>query len=217
MPFQNRTEAGEQLTTRLQRDLHLEHSAPDTVVVAIPRGGVLVARSVACVLQLPLDVLLVRRLNVRGLGQLESGTIAAGVFQVLDADTLEWFQLSGKMEEELKRELQEIEHHNEVYHHSHPVLGLSGKTVILVDDFMDTGITMQAAVQVVRFLGARWVVVAVPYSSSGAVNRSRAWSAAVVCLDVSDTLKNVSDGHEHFTDVTDADVQQALQNPTESR
>ncbi|GGJ59477.1 hypothetical protein [Deinococcus roseus] len=75
MPFQNRTEAGEQLITRLQRDFHLEHSAPDKVVVAIPRGGVLVARSVACALRLPLDVLLVHRLNVRGLGQLESGKV----------------------------------------------------------------------------------------------------------------------------------------------
>lgn len=211
MPFQNRTEAGKQLAAHLQKELHLGCATPDTVVVTIPRGGVLVARAVAFTLQLPMDVLLVHRLNVRGLGQFEAGTVAEGVMQVLDQETLQWFQLSGRMDqEEHQRELREIKHHNQVYHHHRPVLRLSGKTVILVDECMVTGITMQAAVQTVKFLGAKWVVVAVPHSSLAAVNRSRAWSAAVVCLLIEDPFV-ATDGYLYPEEPTDVDIQHLLE------
>lgn len=209
MPFKNREKAGQQLALRLKEVLHLQVAAHETVVVAIPRGGVRVADPVARFFHLPMDVLLVRRLNVGGLSGLRSGSL--GVVQVLDEDTLQWFHLSGGMvDEERQQELQDIEHHDELYHRGHPPLDLKGKKVILIDDGMDCGITMQAAVQTVRFLGAIWVVVAVPYSSPRALKLAERWSDALVCLEAPEDFRSVGDGYLQQDDPSDGDIQRLL-------
>lgn len=156
--LQDREEAGRLLAAQLANYRH----QPDCVVVALPRGGVITAFEIASALGLPLDVLIVRKLGVPGQPELAFGAIASGGVRVLNSDLVAEIGLDPwEMERVAAAEQVELERRERVYRQGRPPLDVSGKNVILVDDGVATGATLRAAVQALRLLGARRIVVAV--------------------------------------------------------
>lgn len=157
--FQNRKEAGRILASKLEK--FTNH--PDAVVLALPRGGVPVGYEVARELNLPLDVLLVRKLGVPGHEELAMGAIASGGVRYLNRAVIESFRIRPEvLEEAERREALELMRREALYRGNRPPLNVEGRTVILVDDGVATGSTVRVAIQVLRSQHVGRIVIATP-------------------------------------------------------
>ena len=164
MTFRDRHDAGRALAQALREVPGLEGA----VVLALPRGGVPVGYEVARALQLPLDVLVVRKLGVPGQEELALGAVTGSGVVVTNPDVVRAFAIRHEqIDAMVERERGEIAQRETLYRGSRAALDMTGRTAILVDDGLATGSTMMAAVRSLRPLAAR-LVVAVPVGSRGA-------------------------------------------------
>jgi len=188
----------------------------DSVVLALPRGGVPVGYEVARRLGAPLDILVVRKVGAPGQPELAIGAVGRGV-TVTDPEALSYLDVPQQsFAEAAERERREVERRERAFREGRPPLGFEGRTAILVDDGLATGSTMLAAVSVARRLGARQVIVAVPVASRQAIERLRAQADRVVSLLVPEPFAAVGYWYEDFTQTEDAEVRRLL-HPTEPR
>jgi predicted phosphoribosyltransferase len=201
--FQDRPEAGRLLARRLQ-----EYAGrPDVIVLALPRGGVPVAHAVAQALQVPLDVLVVRKLGVPGQEELAFGAIASGGVQVLNSEVVETHGLAGRtIAAVAERERRELLRRERAYRGSRPPPVVRGRIVILVDDGIATGATMRAALLALRHLGAATVVVAAPVIAPYTLAALQAEADRVVAVSTPDGFAGVGQWYEDFSQTTDGEV-----------
>ena len=182
-----------------------------TVVLGLPRGGVVVAAALARELALPLDVFVVRKLGAPSQPELAIGAVAAGGLVVLDDAAIASMRISrGALEAAVVREKEEVTRRELAYRGMGPPLDLFEQTALLVDDGVATGYTMLAAVRAVRLLGPDRIVVAVPVASAEAVERLRSVADEVFCVLVPRRLFAVGQFYEDFRQTTDDEVVQAL-------
>lgn len=162
--FEDRLEAGRELGGKLSN----YRGTPDLLVLGLPRGGVPVAAEVARRLGAELDVLVVRKVAQPFHPELALAAIATGGARALNPEVIAHTGTTpGQLAELIAREARELSRRERAYRGDRPPPRIAGRTVILVDDGIATGATMQAAVQAVRSLGPARVVVAVPVSPSG--------------------------------------------------
>jgi len=210
LPFHNRTEAGRLLGATLAR----RDWPKDSIVLALPRGGVPVAFEVARALGLPLDVIVVRKLGVPWQPELAMGAIASGGVRVLDQQLI---RMEGISQEDIEaiatREEQEAERREQLYRAGRPSLELLNRTVILVDDGLATGSTMLAAVKCVKSLEPSAVIVAVPVASRQAREHLRHEADECVSLAIPDAFGAVGEWYQDFRQTSDAEVRELLSRP----
>jgi putative phosphoribosyl transferase len=202
--FKNRTDAGRRLAEALLK----EPRQNDTVVLALPRGGVPVAAEIAWALGVGLDVLVVRKLGHPLQPELAIGAVAAGGVRVVNPD-FEGTIPAQTIAEIVSREMTEVERRSRLYRGETP-LELHQRAVILVDDGLATGATMLAAVRAARAAGARDVTVAVPVGDPAVCARLAAEADRVVCLLKPASLMAVGYWYDDFAQLTDQDVRTAL-------
>lgn len=204
--FADRADAGRRLADALSR-----HRGPDTVVVGLPRGGVIVAAEVARALDAPLDVILVRKLGLPFHPELAMGAIGEGGVKVLNADVLAH---SGVTDEQLTRveadERSELERRAERYRHGRPPLRLEGRSVVIVDDGIATGATARAACEVARAAGAGKVVLAVPVAPEDWVDRLTGVADEFVAMFTPRSFGGVGQFYADFRQTTDDQVTDSL-------
>jgi putative phosphoribosyl transferase len=206
--FRNRAEAGRALARALSRYAGRD----DVVVLALPRGGVPVAYEVAKELGSPLDVFLVRKLGVPGHEELAMGAIASGGVLVLDERVLRWLGISeDQIQKTLARELEELRRREAAYRHGRSLPDLKGKTVILVDDGLATGASMQAAARAVRRHEPARVVIAVPVASRATCVQFQDEVDEVVCAVTPEPFYAVGNWYEDFSQTTDDEVRELLE------
>ena len=161
--FEDREEAGRELAGKLAH----YRGTPDLLVLALPRGGVPVAAEVARRLGAELDVLVVRKVAQPFHPELALAAIATGGARAFNPEVI---ASTGTTPEQLEAlmapELRELARREQAYRGERPPPRIAGRTVILVDDGIATGASMQAALQAVRSLGPARVIVAVPVSPS---------------------------------------------------
>src|SRR5712671_7104268 len=145
--FRDRREAGRLLAAKLTAYAN----RPDVFVLALPRGGVPVADEVARALSVPLDVFIVRKLGVPGYEELAMGAVATGGVRVLNGQLIERLGIPDDIIDAVTaRERQELARRERLYRGDRPPPEISSRTVILVDDGLATGATMQAAIEALR-------------------------------------------------------------------
>ena len=155
------------------------------VVVALPRGGVPVAYEIARALDAPLDVLTVRKLGAPQNPELAVGAVAEDGSAVLDTETARALGVTrADLERILERELRELGRRMERFRDGRPPLPVRGRSVIVVDDGLATGLSDLAAVRALRRRGAARIIVAVPVGSREAVAMLGEEADEVVCLTV---------------------------------
>lgn len=218
MRFKNRTDAGRQLATRLKPFA----DAPDVIVLALPRGGVPVALEIASALGAPLDVFLVRKLGVPGHAELAMGAIAEGGVEVLNEVLIQDLGIPpDRVRHVAARERLELERRERLFRGDRQALRLLARPVILVDDGLATGSTMEAAVAALRRHAPAQVVVSVPVGSREACERLGRLADALVCLDMPEPFDAVGCWYEEFDQTSDEEVVRLLtsarQVPTGSR
>lgn len=207
MVFLDRSEAGRLLGHRLNRYANRN----DVLVLALPRGGVPVGMEVARSLRAPFDVFLVRKLGAPGQQELAIGAISSGGVRVLDEETILALGISSDQVEMLvKRERLELERRERLYRGNSNAREIRGRTAILVDDGMATGLTMRAAVQALRHRSPGKILVAVPVASSTACRRLGEEADEVVCLSTPPEFLAVGQWYRDFSQVEDAEVRELL-------
>ncbi|MBW4550139.1 MAG: phosphoribosyltransferase [Aphanocapsa sp. GSE-SYN-MK-11-07L] len=205
--FSNRQIAGLELGTKLKK----YGDRPDVVVLGLPRGGVPVAFEIAKALKAPLDICLVRKLGVPGHPELAMGAIAAGGVRILNQDLVNELAISQPaIHEVTTREWQELQRRDRVYRDDRPQPEIQGRTVILVDDGLATGSTMQAAIAVVKSEQAAQIVVAVPVAPLEACNELKLKVDEVVCLLMPKPFYAIGLWYEDFSQTTDREVKAFL-------
>src|SRR5580704_13571182 len=206
MMFRDREEAGRLLA----RALAGYEGRPNLVVLALPRGGVPVARILAGFLAAPLDVFLVRKLGVPWQPELGFGAIAEGV-RVIDQGLVRECELTPETIEEIAaREQREIERRSRLYRGTRALVDIHGREVIIVDDGLATGSTMLAAARALRQQNAHRIVVAVPVGPRDTCDALRREADDVVCLSSPEPFQSVGTWYEDFTQITDREVRHAL-------
>lgn len=206
LPFPDRTAAGRSLAAELSlRDL-----PANTIVLALPRGGLAVAAEVAQALDAPLDLIVVRKLGVPWQPELAMGALA-GHTRVLDDRLIAALRISSEeIEAVTAREARELERREKLYRGRRPAPDLRGRTVVLVDDGLATGSTMVAAARHVRSLHAQTLIVAVPVASSEACRRLTTEADECICLAAPDPFVAVGEWYDDFRQVTDDEVREIL-------
>ena len=203
----DRTDAGRRLASHLAEYAGRD----DTLVLALPRGGVPVGYEVARALDAPLDVFVVRKLGLPWQEELAVGAIASGGAVVLNDDVV---RLSGITRDQLDRvtraEEAELHRRERQYRGERPFPRLAGKVAILVDDGLATGATMRAAVDALRHERPARIVVAVPVAAAETCARLRAVADDVVCAMTPERFEAVGLWYDDFSQTTDAEVQELL-------
>ncbi len=159
MHFEDRRHAGAALAAWLQPYAQ----AADTLILALPRGGVPVAAEIARALNLPMDIVLVRKLGVPGNEEVAMGAIAIEDVLLLNEPFIARLGLpAAAVAAVIEKERAELQRRLHAYRGDRPFPDLHGKRVILVDDGIATGATMRAAIEAVQRLGAKEIIVAAP-------------------------------------------------------
>ena len=206
--FVNREEAGQLLAEELVRDRSLR----DPLVLALPRGGLPVAFEVARVLEASLDLLLVRKLGVPGHEELAMGAISSGGVQVLNDELIAQLRLSPDVIEQVVRaESAELARRETLYRANRPAPVVEGRTVIVVDDGIATGSTMQAAITLLRKQKAGRIVVAVPTAPPDTVRALEKIADDIVVLMTPEPFRSVGQWYRDFTQVGDLEVRHFLE------
>jgi predicted phosphoribosyltransferase len=201
--FADREDAGRALAASLEA----WRARPDAIVLGLPRGGVPVAFEIATALDLPLDVLVVRKLGLPWQPELAMGAIAGGGALVVNAEVVRYLPPGDDALETVRaREQRELERREREYRGDRPPLDPRGLSVVLVDDGLATGATMEAAVRSLRSLGAQRVVVAVPVAAVEARERIAAVADEVVCLETPEFFSAVGQWYRDFGQTSDAEV-----------
>ena len=207
MRFRNREDAGR----RLAEALTDYAGRTDAVVLALPRGGVPVAAQIASRLDLPLDIFLVRKLGVPGHPELAMGAIAAGGIEVRSHDLIRDLQIPAPLIEAVAvRERTELERRDRLFRGDRQPPIVRGRTVLLVDDGLATGSSMEAAILALRDAQPAQIVVAVPVGAAETCNRLRRLADLVICLATPFPFSAVGEWYDDFSQTGDDEVRRLL-------
>ena len=210
--FADRVEAGERLGLALAGRL-----GPDAVVLAIPRGGVIVGEAVARAIGAPLDVVVPRKIGAPGNPELGLGAIAPGV-RVLDPRMVAGLGVSDEyLEREIAAQESEIERRQHAYREGRPPVAVRGQVAVVVDDGVATGGTAIAALRWAREQGATRVILAVPVAPRQALARLAAEADEVVVLETPEPFFAVGEWYRDFDQTSDREVVSALARSAGSR
>ncbi len=207
MVFRDRKEAGRLLGEFLKDKIY----SKDSIVLGIPRGGVVVAKEVAQVLDLPLSILIVRKLGVPLQPELAFGAVDPDGKVYIDERTVEYFRIDKESIDEVKnKELQKIKEREKKFL---PIEGLrvEGKDVIVVDDGIATGYTIMAGVNYLIRHGAKKVIVAVPVCPMESIQKLKQFAHEVYCYhQVEEGPYAVGMFYGDFKQVEDYEVEEIL-------
>ncbi len=205
--FLDRRDAGRQLAGRLSA-----LADADSVVLALPRGGVPVAHEIASRLGASMDVLLVRKLGVPWQPELAFGAVSTGGVTVLNDEVM---RAAGLGREEIDavidRERAELERRERLYRGERAPVDVSGRTVVLVDDGIATGSTVRAALRALSARGAARTIVAAPVAAPETVEALRREADDVVCVETPPDLVAIGFWYRDFSPVADEEVLEILE------
>lgn len=208
MTFKDRQEAGRLLGEFLRGVIPAR--GEDAVVLAIPRGGVVLAHVVAQALASPLDVIVPRKLGAPDNPELAIGALALADGEdivVLDEDSLAWLRVpAGYVQAEVERQRREIQRREEVYRQGRPPVPLAGKTVVIVDDGVATGLTARAALAAVSRRGPKEAVLAVPVAPPETVREFSRMGLKLLALETPAPFGAVGRFYDDFRPVEDDEV-----------
>lgn len=200
--FIDRVDAGKQLSSALA-----PLKSQDAIVLAIPRGGVVVGYEVARALGIPLDVIIPRKLGAPANPELAIGAVAEDGTVILNEKLVNYLGVTEEyVKEESAKQRLEIERRMKSYRGNAPYTDLKNRTVIVVDDGIATGYTMKAALASVRKRGAKTVVMAVSVGPASTIAEMQKDADQVICLHTPDSFYAIGQFYETFAQTTDEEV-----------
>jgi putative phosphoribosyl transferase len=212
--FVDRCEAGRELAGLLHSFAHDAR----VVVLGLTPGGIVVAREIAEALDVPLDVLAVRRLSVGGNIDLSLGAIGVNGPTTINWSTADKLRLGDiAIEALVTRERNTLQQTDRQYRSVRPALDVEGRTVILVDDGVASGATMTTAIASVRALRPARIIATAPVASCDAERLIRQHADATVFAYTPPRLYDIDLWYEDFRAVSDADAMKLLRGDASRR
>lgn len=209
MIFRDRHDAGRQLAAGLTK----YKGARDALVVGLARGGVVTASEVAEVLGLPLDVFVVRKIGAPGNEELALGAISELGEAIFNQEIISALGVSQDyLKRIVERERKIAEERSALYRGKRIPPNYKNKTVILVDDGIATGASMEVAIQSMHKAGAKKIVLAVPVAAPDSLRRLSKLVDEVVCPSTPANFQAVGSFYEHFGQTSDAEVIEMMNN-----
>lgn len=200
--FADRVEAGKRLASAL-----LDLKGKDAIVLAIPRGGIVVGFEVANALGIPLDVIIPRKIGAPDNPELAIGAMTEDGTIILNQRLIKYLQVSDDYtKRESEKQRLEIERRLKLYRGEVPYPTLKNRDAIIVDDGIATGSTMKAALASVRKRGAKTVVIAVPVGPPSTIKELKQQADRVVCLDTPEYFEAIGQFYEDFTQTADEEA-----------
>lgn len=211
-PFADRFDAGRQLAQYL-----LAYKGEGTIVLALPRGGVPVAFEVAAALHAPLDVFGVRKLGAPLQPELGVGAVAQGEIVLLNPETVHALGISEEqIQAIIARESAELERQLACFRGGRAELNVAGRTVILVDDGLATGLTAAAAIEALRMASPRSIILSAPVAALRTVEWLRTKADDVVVALVPADFLAVGLWYSNFEQTADDEVLDLLRRAQEA-
>ncbi|MDY0039407.1 MAG: phosphoribosyltransferase family protein [Desulforhabdus sp.] len=207
--FDDRLEAGRVLAEMLAPQ---HRAAPETIVLAIPAGGVPVGIQISKDLQIDFDVVIVRKIQIPGNTEAGFGAMTPEGSLFLNEELLSYLNLSpAQIEAQKNLVKKDLEERNRLFRKGSPFPDLSGKTVILVDDGLASGFTMMAALDTAKRRGAAKIVVAVPTAPLRSIERIEPLADEIYCANIRETAYfAVADAYRNWYDLTREEVLELL-------
>ncbi len=200
--FKNRVAAGRDLALALE-----SYRGPATLVLGLPRGGVVVAAEVAQILGAELNAIVTRKVGAPGNPEYALGAVAEGGVVVLNDREIDEYGISRAfIQQEVNRQEEEIRRRVQLYRDGAPLPTMRDRPVLVVDDGVATGYTMLAALRAVKQQGAHPVVMATPVTPIGTLERLETECDNAVVLATPEPFYAVGLFYEDFAQVSDRDV-----------
>lgn len=207
MTFKDRTDAGRQLAQLLET-----YKGTDAIVLAIPRGGVVVGYEIAKALGLPMDVVVPRKIGAPGQPEYGIGAVAGEDISVLDDKAIGYLHVPSEyIKRESERQRAEIVRRTAAYRGNRPHVDLRRRTVIIVDDGVATGYTTRAAIEEVRRQSPAELILAVPVGPPDVISSLRSIVDDVVTIDTPLPFYAVGAWYEEFLQVSDSEVERLME------
>jgi putative phosphoribosyl transferase len=207
LPFEDREDAGRRLAERLER-----YRDERPVVFALPRGGVPVGFEVSRTLGAPLDVFVARKLGAPGQPEFGIGAVAPGGVRVLNGNIVERLGIPyDYLEAVTRKEMAEVERRLRHFRGDRPEPDVRDRTVILVDDGLATGVTARAAVEALRRLGPRRLILAAPVCAAQTSGLLGPEVDELVCLEAPSDLGAIGFWYRDFSQTSDEEVIELLE------
>lgn len=211
MVFKDRAAAGRRLAESLQ-----EFRNENPIVLALPRGGVPVGYEAARALNAPLDVMIARKLGAPGQPELGIGAIAPGGVRVLNEEAIDMLGIrEAEIEAIAAEEERELARRLRRFRGDRPPPALRGRTVILVDDGLATGVTAKAAIRAIRKEEPRRIIFAVPICASDTARSLSEEVDKLVCLEAPPSFGAVGLWYQNFEQTSDEEVLEWLERARE--
>ncbi|CCO08333.1 phosphoribosyltransferase [Desulforamulus hydrothermalis] len=205
--FENRMAAGQKLAIALQ-----ETNRPADIVIAIPRGGVVVGHQVARALGIPLDIIIPKKVGAPQNPEVAVGAVTQDGTAIYHQELLSRLGLSEKqLQPAVQKIIDEINRRTAAYRNNRPGANLAGRHVIVVDDGIATGFTILAALQSIKNSGCQSVTLAVPVAPPETVQRLAKEVDHLVCLVSREPFYAVGQFYLDFSQVKDDEVIAVLQ------
>ncbi|MDA8387714.1 MAG: phosphoribosyltransferase family protein [Nitrospiraceae bacterium] len=205
--FRDRKDAGQKLAAALRH-----YRGKDVMVLALPRGGVVLGREIAEFLGAPLDVLIVRKLGVPWQPELAMGAVSETGAIILNDNVISAYNISRqRVDEVISVQKKEIERRREIYRKGRGIMPVKGRMVILVDDGIATGATMKAALTALKKEGPAKLIAAVPVSPPETQDAIKRLADDFVCLEVHPFFTAIGSFYYDFRQVTDEEVVSLLE------
>jgi putative phosphoribosyl transferase len=201
--FEDRTQAGRLLARAL---LHLKSS--DCMVLAIPSGGIPVASEIAHALDLPMDLMIVRKIQIPFNPEAGFGAMSPDGEIILNEQLLRQLKLTeDEISTQIKKTFETIQQRNRLFREGKPYPQPERDAIIIVDDGLASGFTMLAAVTFMRKRGAQKITVAVPTGSKNTIEFVLPEVDELVCLNVRSGFPfAVADAYRNWYDLADKEV-----------
>ncbi|HXX32832.1 MAG TPA: phosphoribosyltransferase family protein [Thermodesulfobacteriota bacterium] len=206
--FENRREAGRRLARALAKR---GYRGKNTLILGIPRGGLVVADEVAKALAATLDVIIARKLRAPYQPELGIGAVVNGDHILLNKDLV---RTVGASQDYLNREIafqkEEVERRLRFYRHGRPEPETADKTVIIVDDGIATGYTFRASLESVRQSHPNRLVAATPVAARDSAETLKAFADDVIFLSAPEPFHAVGAWYQNFDQVSDEEAAAVL-------
>jgi len=203
--FSNRTDAGKQLAKKLE---FVRKENP--IILAIPRGGVMVADAIASFLGCKLDIIVSRKIGAPDNSELAIGAVLHDGSYFPNSDVLKILQVSQRyIDLEKAAQMKEVQRRLISYRGSIQY-ELSGKTIVLVDDGLATGATMTVVALWVKKQNPKKIIIAVPVGARETIQKLAKIVDLVVVLAIPDFFNAVGQFYENFDQVEDIEVQKIM-------
>jgi len=201
MVFRDRNEAGKLLAIRLRS----YQNKKDALVLAVPRGGVVVGKELSSFLNLPLGIIITQKISAPGNPELAIGALGPDNVVVWNEDVLAQIGLTPEdLAPQIKNEKLKMQNYNEKFKKRE--ISLAGKIIILTDDGIATGATMEAAIAWIKLQNPSKIVLAVPVAPPEVIEKLKPMVEELVCLEQPEFFSAVGQFYQEFEQVTDEEV-----------